>query len=125
MDLEEKVTELLIKGENLLSQAAEPTVELVLMTTRLTAGAESLQNLLSFIILFIIGYKCSKLLYPIAIKDKIEGNDELIGTGCTIVLIAIILPIVLSVINLLDLWNYIGIFYPEAYLMHELILKLN
>lgn len=63
------------------------------------------------------------LIHFLKILDETESVDNIMFFTMTIIFwIPSVFAIPISLINLVDLWAWVGIFYPELYAVHKFLL---
>lgn len=75
-----------------------------------------------------IGFCLLILIYPTIRLFKFLAKKELEhapDAGASIIFgsIAVILLSVFSAVNLLNIWNWVGVFWPQAYAIHKFLLN--
>jgi len=121
----EMIKEYLEKLTELLVNYTPAATELLLNVARIRAASEVIP---SFIILlfFIVTYKIVKVALRKHYKEHPEIWDDHSYMACHIVSsVLLFLGIILCSHNILDVWAWCGIFYPELYLANEAIEALK
>ena len=113
--IEEKIVEYMAQIETLAAQFTEPTIDLILLTARISAGQEALYSLLSLIIFVIMTFSLHKIW---KINDNYSDPEYVMRVGS--VMFYVILSVPLMIYGVLQIWGWVGLFYPEAYFVHQL-----
>lgn len=123
--LTEKLEQYFNAAKEVLLEYGPDVAEFGLTVLRVEAAAELLPAIMYAIIAFLlVKYADPRKLFA-RIKDIPKFDDARFGLGLlgTFSLAGIATSIFLVVFYLLNVWAWVGIFYPEAYAVHYFLMK--
>ena len=112
--MEDKILELINQSQAFVLSMAEPTFELIMVAVRVELAGNILVSLGFLLVAFIIYH----IAWPVANKFDSEYDKNATKLLCSLPISILFL---LALLRLLEIWNYVGLIYPEAYLMHQVI----
>jgi len=117
--LETKIVELLDQLQAIAPKAGKQAVEMALVDTRVTAIGNLVLGAALLVLTLWLIRKASKW-FSVYIGDRYDA-EELHLAGAIFGSILALVCGIASLICLLDIWNWVGAFNPEAGLAHRLI----
>lgn len=100
-------------------------VDLGLMVLRIEAGQGLVFGLCGLIVgaYLLMGRYSPATLLKLCNDSYGDGKDVVYFFGTLFSALGVVIGFVMAAVNLFDIWNWIGIVYPEAYAVHKFLLK--
>jgi hypothetical protein len=126
-DLGEKVLTIVADKFNELVSAAEKATPVAINAVLTVVSINVIQNIVGGLVVLIICLVSSRYFHIYYGKYKIlsYGDREMEGVITIASLAVAVISGLISGIILLNVWNWVGVFHPNLYLVHELVNKVT